>query len=81
MDERTKQLFALGREHYEKREFEKAALYLKQVLQHSGARFADVLHKLGVIHHDRGRLEEAKAAFEEALQVNPAYTKLPSISQ
>lgn len=75
MDERTKQLLALGREHYDKREFEKAEHYLRQVLERSDVRFADVLNMMGVIHHDRGRFEEAQAAFEEALQINPNYTE------
>jgi len=75
MDEATKQLLALGREHYEKREFDKAEHYLEQLLEREGARFADVLNMMGVIHHDRGRLEEARAAFEEALRINPNYTE------
>ncbi|UJR78321.1 tetratricopeptide repeat protein [Sandaracinus amylolyticus] len=75
MDERTKQLLALGREHYEKREFDKAEHYLRQVLERETAKFADVLNMTGVIHHDRGRFEEAQAAFEEALQINPNYTE------
>ena len=33
MEERTKQLLSLGREHYEKRAFEKAEHYLRQVLE------------------------------------------------
>lgn len=75
MDERTKQLLALGREHYEKREFEKAEHYLKQVLEREDHPFADVLNMMGVIHHDRGRFEEAQGAFEEALTINPNYTE------
>ncbi|MDQ3033031.1 MAG: tetratricopeptide repeat protein [Myxococcota bacterium] len=75
MDERTKQLLSLGREHYDKREFDKAEHYLRQVLERGDAKFADVLNMMGVIHHDRGRFEEAQAAFEEALQINPNYTE------
>jgi tetratricopeptide (TPR) repeat protein len=75
MDERTKQLLALGREHYDKREFDRAEHYLKQVLDRAEIRFADVLNMMGVIHHDRGRFEEAQTAFEEALQINPNYTE------
>lgn len=74
MDERTKQLLALGREHYDKREFDKAEHYLKQVLDRN-AGFADVLNMMGVIHHDRGRFDEAQASFEEALAINPNYTE------
>jgi tetratricopeptide (TPR) repeat protein len=75
MDERTKQLLALGREHYEKREFDKAVQYLRQVLERPEGRFADVHNMMGVIHHDAGRLEEAQAGFEEALAINPNYTE------
>jgi tetratricopeptide (TPR) repeat protein len=74
MDERTKQLLSLGREHYDKREFDKAEHYLRQVLERR-ERYADVYNMLGVIHHDRGRLEEAQGCFEEALAINPNYTE------
>ena len=74
MDERTKQVLALGREHYEKREFDKAEHYLRQCLERD-VRFADILNMLGVIAHDRGQLEEAQHHFEEALRVNPNYTE------
>lgn len=74
MDERTKQLLSLGREHYEKREYEKAEHFLKQVLERP-ERYADVLNMLGVIHHDRGRFDQAQAAFEESLSINPSYTE------
>jgi tetratricopeptide (TPR) repeat protein len=74
MDDRTKQLLALGREHYDKREFDKAEHYLKQVVERD-VRFADVHNMLGVIHHDRGRFQEAQAAFEDALNINPNYTE------
>ncbi len=75
MDERTKQLLSLGREHYDKREFERAEHYLRQVLERDDARFADVYNMLGVIHHDRGRFEEAQGCFEESLSINPNYTE------
>ena len=75
MEERTKQLLSLGREHYEKREFDKAEHYLRQVVERDDARFADVYNMMGVIHHDRGRFEEAQGCFEEALKINPNYTE------
>lgn len=75
MDDRIKQLLALGREHYEKREFDKAEHYLKQVLERGETKYADVYNMLGVIHHDRGRFEEAQGAFEESLAINPNYTE------
>lgn len=74
MDERTKQLLTLGREHYQKGEFDKAEHYFKQVLERSVS-VADVFNMMGVIHHDRGHFEEAQTAFEEALSINPNYTE------
>ena len=74
MDDRTKQLLTLGREHYEKREFDKAEHYLKQVLER-GSAYADVYNMLGVISHDHGQFEEAQKFFEEALSINPNYTE------
>ena len=75
MDDRTKQLQALGREQYDRREFDKAERTLRQILARGDARYADVFHMLGVVCHDGGRLEEAQAFFEEALQINPHYTE------
>jgi len=76
MDERTKQLLSLGREHYEKRDFDKAEHYLRQVQEREDTgKYADVCNMLGVIHHDRGRFEEAQGCFEEALSINPNYTE------
>lgn len=75
MDERTKQLLSLGREHYEKREFDKAEHYLRQVFEREETAYADVYNMMGVIHHDRGRFEEAQGCFEEALAINPNYTE------
>lgn len=74
MDERTKQLLALGREHYEKREYPEAEECFRQILGQVAA-FADVRNMLGVIAHDRGGFEEAQAHFEESLRLNPKYTE------
>ncbi|RLB55344.1 MAG: hypothetical protein DRJ42_06425 [Deltaproteobacteria bacterium] len=74
MDDSTKQILSLGREHYEKREFDKAEHYLKQIVERS-LEFADVFNMLGVINHDHGRFDEAQAFFEEALAINPNYTE------
>lgn len=75
MDEGTRKAIALGREHYAQRDYLQAEAYLTQALA-SGARgFADVHNMLGVIHHDAGRLEQAKEAFEQALSINARYTE------
>ena len=74
MDEHTKQLLLLGREHYQKREFEKAEALLRQVLEKND-RLADVHDMLGVICHSRGNFAQAEHHFERALAINPTYTE------
>lgn len=74
MDEKRKQAIALGRELYEKRDYDKAEPYLAKVIE-GGNRFADIHNMMGVIHHDRGRLEEARDAFKRALELNANYTE------
>src|SRR5215471_12887253 len=74
MEERVKQLLVLGREHYGKREFEKAEELLRQVLE-TEDRFADVHDMLGVIAHSRGNFIQAERHFERALAINPSYTE------
>jgi len=74
MDEHTKQLLLLGREHYQKRELDKAEPMLRQVLAEDD-RLADVHDMLGVICHSRGNFAQAEHHFERALAINPAYTE------
>lgn len=74
MNERVKQLLVLGREHYQKREFEKAEQMLRMVLEEED-RYADVHDMLGVIAHSRGNFLVAERHFERALEINPAYTE------
>ena len=71
MDERTKQTLVLGREHYTKREFEKAEQMLRMVLEEED-RYADVHDMLGVIAHSRGNSTAGRAKhLERALALNP----------
>ena len=74
MDEQTKQLLLLGREHYQRREFEKAEEALREVLERD-ERVADVHDMLGIIFHSRGNLSAAERHFERALAINPGYTE------
>ncbi len=74
MDDHTKQLLLLGREHYEKREFDKAEYLLLQVVDKTD-RFADVFNMLGVIAHSKGDFARAEEHFEKAIQLNPNYTE------
>jgi tetratricopeptide (TPR) repeat protein len=74
MDDRLKQLLLLGREHYQKREYDKSEPLLRQVLEQDD-RFADVHDMLGVIAHSRGNFTGAETHFERALAINPSYTE------
>ncbi|HEV8244758.1 MAG TPA: tetratricopeptide repeat protein [Polyangiaceae bacterium] len=74
MDDHLKQLLLLGREHYQKREFDKAEYLLKQVIAATD-RYADVYDMLGVVAHSRGDFAQAEAHFEKAVSLNPNYTE------
>lgn len=74
MDDRLRQLIALGRDHYSAGEYDKAEQYLSQVVKENRG-FADIFNMLGVIFHDQGRFAEAEEAFENALRINPGYTE------
>ncbi len=74
MDEHLKQLLLLGREHYQKREFDKAEYLLRQVVAATD-RYADVFDMLGVIAHSRGDFAQAEQHFEKAVALNPNYTE------
>jgi tetratricopeptide (TPR) repeat protein len=74
MDDHLKQLLLLGREHYQKREFDKAEYLLKQVVEQTD-RFADVFDMLGVMAHSRGDFAQAERNFERAVRLNPNYTE------
>ncbi len=74
MDERVKQLLILGREHYDRHEYDRAEHVLRQVLDKSD-RFADVFNMLAVILHERGDFDGARRYFERAIEINPNYTE------
>src|SRR5258706_5977165 len=74
MDEHLRQLLLLGREHYEKGDYEQAAPLLKQIVEKTD-RFADVFDMLGVMAHGRGDLKKARQFFEKAISLNPNYTE------
>ena len=74
MDDHLKQLLLLGREHYQKREYDKAEYLLRQVVAKTD-RYADVFDMLGVIAHSRGDFALAERYFEKAVGLNPNYTE------
>ena len=71
MDEQLKQGLLLGREHFQKQEYDKAEAYLNQVLTVDD-RFADVHDMLGLIAHSRGNYQGAEDHFTRALAIIPA---------
>ena len=74
MSDRVEQLIALGREHYNAGEYERAEPFLAEA---AAARpsFPDLYNMLGVVYHGQGRFQDAEEAFENALKLNPRYTE------
>jgi len=74
MDDHVRELVALGKEHFQRRDYSLAAGHLEQAVTR-GAAFADVHHMLGLIYHHLGEFEAAQSAFQKALEINPAYVE------
>jgi tetratricopeptide (TPR) repeat protein len=74
MDDRLKQTLRGAREHYERREFDRAEPELRGILDEV-ERFADVHNMLGVMAHERKDYHEAEVRFQRALELNPRYTE------
>lgn len=68
------ELVSIGKQFFEKKEYEKAANYFKQLVE-KGVRYADVYNMLGVIEHIEGRFDSSIKLFKEALGINPNYTE------
>src|SRR5262245_8476716 len=74
MDDHIRELIQLGRDHYERGEYDKAERLLSEVTR-TARGYADIFNMLGVIYHDQGRFAQAQEAFEQALHINPNYTE------
>lgn len=74
MDERVKQTLRVAREHYDRREFDRAEPLLRSIVD-DVERFADVHNMLGVMAHERRDYAEAEKRFSRALEINPKYTE------
>src|SRR6202162_1769913 len=74
MDDHVRELVALGKEHFHRRDYSLAAGHLEQAVTR-GAAFPDVHHMLGIIYHLLGEFEAAQRAFQKALEINPAYVE------
>ncbi len=73
MEDTLKQLLALGRGYFLKKDYGLAEQYLAQVVEQNQS-FADVYNMLGIVYHDQGQFARAQRAFEAALRLNPGYT-------
>lgn len=74
MDQGGKQALLLGREHYRRGDYDRAELFLRQVVRRDG-HYADVFDMLGVIAYRRGEYDRAEACFRRALLLNGSYTE------
>lgn len=74
MDEELKQALILGREHYERHEYDRAEPLLRRVLEKTDT-YADVYNMLAVILHERCDFIGAERYFERAVELNPHYTE------
>jgi len=74
LDDHVRELVALGKEHFHRRDYSLAAGHLEQAVTR-GAAFPDVHHMLGLIYHHLGEFEAAQRSFQKALELNPAYVE------
>ena len=75
MDDQQRNTLTKAREHYKRKEFDRAKLLLERAVESGVTGFADVHNMLGVIHHDQGDLPRAQEQFEAALRINANYTE------
>ncbi len=72
--ESLKELIAIGKQHFENRQYSQAEEYLRQAVERNPG-FADVYNMLGVIAHADGKFASAIDLFEKAIGINPRYTE------
>lgn len=72
--DRTQTLLVLAREHYDRREYDRAEHLLSQVLARED-RYADVHHLVAMIARERGDFVRASTHLERAVAINPRYTE------
>ena len=68
-------LLAEGQDAFRSADYVRAEALFKQAIENGAAGYADVHHTLGIIYHTWGQFPKARAAFEDALKINPRYTE------
>lgn len=74
MDEVLRMQYSLGREAFQRNDYQEAEKQLSAFVESVG-HFADVWNMLGVIYHEQGKFHRAVECFEKALAINPHYTE------
>jgi tetratricopeptide (TPR) repeat protein len=74
MEPKFDELYKLGTEAFDKKEYAIAESYFRDLLRLS-PHFADIQNKMGIIYNQTNRLGLAAEAFENALAINPGYTE------
>ena len=74
MDSSIKRMITVGKEAFNKQDYETAERCIKDVIKKKAV-FPDLYNMLGLIYHERGKYGLAHKAFEKALELNPNYTE------
>lgn len=74
MTREANELVAIGKQHFEQKDYNHAETYLRKAIK-QGVKYADVYNMLGVIEHIEGKFDASIEMFKEALKINPHYTE------
>jgi tetratricopeptide (TPR) repeat protein len=72
---RLERLLSEAKDAFRSADYVRAETLLEQAVESGASGYADVHHMLGLIYHTWGQYAKARAAFEEALRINPRYTE------
>jgi len=75
MNAETQNLFERADRLFERGDYAACMPLFERIVADHPDGYADAWGRLGLIHHGEGRVEEAVACYEKAIQVNPGYTE------
>jgi tetratricopeptide (TPR) repeat protein len=75
MNAETQNLFERADRLFERGDYAACTPLFERIVADHPDGYADAWGRLGLIHHGEGRVEEAVACYEKAIQVNPDYTE------